>query len=132
MFRLCLGVGHNLPGLLLGLSQLVLGGLLNRLLGFGPFLMDLIIGLVQFGLTLGLELFRLGQSGFGLAGQLLVMLLPLCHKFLDRLEEKEMQPSCENDQVHPMQQNLLPINIQRHVSHLPYNTKMMRMTTRRA
>ena len=77
---------------------------------------------------------RLGQLVRRLVFQLLIVGRPLVHKLLHRLVEQEVQPAGENRQVHPVQQNLLPVNIQGniHSLHLPYNTKMMRMTTSRA
>ena len=111
MLRFHLGVSHNLPGLLLRLGQLILDGLLNGLLGPGPFLTNLLVGFLQLGLALRLDPFRLSQLGGGLLVQTAVVLLPLGHKPLHWLIQEKIQPASEDSQVHPVQQNLLEINI---------------------
>ena len=127
-----MGTGDDELGLGLGLIQLLLDGLLEGLLGLGPGLMDLFIRPVQLGLILCVDPLRLGQLLGRLLIQLAVVLLPLGDKPLHRLVEQDVQPAGQDGQIHPMQQDLLPINIQRHRSHLPYNTKIMRITTSNA
>ena len=129
---LCLGVGYDLTGLLPGLSQLVLSGLLDGLLGLCPLLTNFLVGLVQLVLALRLDPLRLRQLGGGGLIQAAVVGLALGHKLLDRLVEEKIQPAGKNGQIQPVQQNLLPVNIQGHFFHLPYNTKIIRITTSRA
>ena len=111
------------------MGHLFLHGLLDRRLGLGPGLMDLLLRPVQLGLIGGFQLLGLPELPGGLVLQAPVVGLPLLHELLHRLEKKEVQPAGQDGQIHPMQQNLLPVNIQRHIPHLPYNTKMIRITT---
>ena len=66
-----------------------------------------------------LERFSLGQLVRCLLLQLLVIGGPLVHKLLHRLEQEEIQPPRQNGQVHPVQQDLLQIDIQPARGQLP-------------
>ena len=131
VFRLRPCLSHNLCRLCLGLGELLLRGLLNRLLRLDPGLMDLLRRAVQLRLILRFDLFRLRQLRVRLGVQILIIRFPLLHELLHRLEKKEVQPAGQDRKVHPVEQNLLVIDIQRniHAVHLPYNTKIISMTT---
>src|SRR5699024_9238743 len=49
-----------------------------------------------------------------------VSVLPLLHKLLDRLIKQQVKPYAENEEIEQMQQDLLPIDVERHIRSLKH------------
>lgn len=87
-------------GLLHGVRAQLLGFRLHageRFIGFA----DLLFGLLQLCLRVGF------QSG--------IILLPFFHECGDGLIQKEIQSARQDDQIKHVQQDLLPVDIQRYI-----------------
>ena len=114
-----MGVRQNLLRLCPCVGQLPLHGGVRRLLGGGELCRSVGVGIFQLLTDLCHRFLRVRQRLCRFRVLLLIVLLPLLHKRLDGLVEQQIQPACQNHKIQQVQQNLLPINIQRDIHGFP-------------